>query len=166
MKKLYIVRHAKSDWDSPLTPDFDRSLNERGFKNALQIGEFLRKSSISAQLIISSPALRAITTAQLIAKEINYSPEKILQEPNFYNFNTDGDNVLETLAKLPNHTQSVMVFGHNDTFSMLANRLTHQKVKHMPTCSVVAITFNTNTWESIFEANSILDFFITPKQLN
>ncbi|NIP30788.1 MAG: hypothetical protein GTO02_12900, partial [Candidatus Dadabacteria bacterium] len=81
---LLLVRHAKSSWDNADLQDFDRPLNKRGFKNAPEMGKRLLKKGLIINLIYSSPALRAITTAELIAKEIGYESSKIIYKPEIY----------------------------------------------------------------------------------
>ena len=72
IKKLYIIRHAKSDWSDDTLKDFDRPLNKRGLKNAPFMGSLLKNKNINPDLILSSPALRAITTAEIIANRVEY----------------------------------------------------------------------------------------------
>ena len=84
MKKLYIIRHGKSDWGNPEVNDFNRPLNHRGLKDAPRVGKHLLTSYEKADTIISSPAKRAITTAKLIANEINYPDSSIIENENIY----------------------------------------------------------------------------------
>ena len=85
MKRLTLIRHAKSSWDDASLPDFDRPLNERGLRDAPKIGVHLAQNSITLpDKIISSPALRGISTACLIAKEIGYPEDTIELEPRLY----------------------------------------------------------------------------------
>ena len=78
MKKLFLVRHAKSSWSNPDLDDFDRPLNKRGKRDAPFMGKVLNERNIFPDLIISSPAERAFITAQTIAEQINY-PLKDIQ---------------------------------------------------------------------------------------
>ena len=84
MKTLYVVRHAKSSWDQEDLSDFDRPLNERGLKNAPEMAQRLMEGSTIPQLIISSPAKRAISTARILAKEFGISEDAIKQEASIY----------------------------------------------------------------------------------
>ncbi|MCC6685100.1 MAG: histidine phosphatase family protein, partial [Bacteroidia bacterium] len=79
MKQLVLVRHAKSDWANPELKDFDRPLNERGKQNAPEMGKRLASKKWPVDLIVSSPAKRALKTARLLAKEIHYATDDIDQ---------------------------------------------------------------------------------------
>lgn len=83
MKTLFLIRHAKSSWDDPNKDDFDRPLNERGKRNAPFMGKLLKKENILPDLIISSPAKRAIATAKIIADETGYPKNKIHTDSKF-----------------------------------------------------------------------------------
>ena len=84
MKTLFLVRHAKSSWDDTTLPDKDRPLNERGERDAPKMGKRLAKRDVKTDLILSSPARRALTTAKIIAKSIDYKPKKIVVDDRLY----------------------------------------------------------------------------------
>jgi len=89
VKTLYIVRHAKSSWDDANQPDIDRPLNKRGLKAAPEMGKLLKKKNIMPQLWISSPALRARTTAELFAAEMDKRGKDIIIDDVLYSFKED-----------------------------------------------------------------------------
>ena len=163
MKKLFIVRHAKSSWDSPGIRDFDRVLMEVGKKRTRKVIQFLRQKEIKVDLIISSPAVRAYQTAKLIAKGINYPIDSIKPEMKFY----DGEieQILDIIYGIANDYSSIMIVGHNPTFSDLASLILKTGIEILPTTGVAAISFNTNNWEKVPESEVKLDFFISPKML-
>ena len=78
MKTLFLVRHAKSSRDDPSLPDRDRPLDDRGKQDAPKMGRRLAKRDVKPELLLSSPALRALTTAQLIAEEVGYERNAIV----------------------------------------------------------------------------------------
>ena len=78
-KKLLIIRHAKSDWNNPDLRDFDRPLNERGERNAPEMAKRLIKNDLVPQLLVSSPAVRALTTAELFAQVLGFDKKAIVQ---------------------------------------------------------------------------------------
>ena len=84
MKKLYLARHAKSSWKNPDLDDYDRPLNKRGIRDAPFIGKKLKEKNILPDLIISSPAIRAITTAKELAAQMGYPEENIILDENIY----------------------------------------------------------------------------------
>src|SRR5437870_1380458 len=84
MKKLLLIRHAKSSWDEITQKDFDRPLNDRGHKDAPKIAKRLLKKDISIDAFISSPAVRALTTAEYFAEAFDVKKKQIVQEPALY----------------------------------------------------------------------------------
>jgi len=164
MKTLYLVRHAKSSWDHPGLSDSERPLMDKGIRKSKRVIESLQKKQISPDLIISSPAVRAIETARLFARGLGCSEEKILIDRKIY----DGhyDHILDLIYATSNQLDSLMLFGHNPTFNNLANLLVHPGIDEMPTSAVVGISFATDKWEDVPNAKSRLLFKLTPKNLS
>jgi phosphohistidine phosphatase len=161
MKHLTIIRHAKSSWDHPDLDDILRPLNERG-KNALKIiGKYLLQKQIQPDLIISSPATRAIDTASGIGEIIWYDKKDISVEPVVY-FGTSAA-VISMLQGIENSIKDVFLFGHEPILSSLIFQLTKNHLEKFPTCSVCRISLKTDKWSSIKTGN--IEFFITPKQV-
>ncbi|MBC7913981.1 MAG: histidine phosphatase family protein, partial [Pyrinomonadaceae bacterium] len=100
MKQLLIVRHAKSDWNTDASSDFDRPLNKRGARDAPEMAERLLKKHIIPQLIVSSPALRALTTAKYFADVFNIDKKLIQTEPSIYE--ASATTLLSVVNKLDN----------------------------------------------------------------
>lgn len=166
MKQLLLVRHAKSSWDNPSLPDFARPLNERGLKDAPKVGKYLYQKGVKPDALISSPANRAHTTATLIAQELHYPIEKITTNFKLYVFSYDVSDVLPVITGLPDTYNFVMLFGHNPTFTELANYFTHRHFPdENPTCSVVALEFNTPHWQLASPQNARLMWHVFPKML-
>jgi len=159
MKKLYIIRHAKSDWDDASLDDYDRPLNKRGERNAPFMGKVLSKKNIKPDLILSSPALRAITTAQLIAKEVNY--EKAIT-PNQYIYEAYVTALQEIVQYIHDSHETVFLVGHNPGVSALAYMLCGLK-ESLPTCAVVEIQFDCHSWMDASRDNSTLVSYDFPK---
>jgi phosphohistidine phosphatase len=84
MKTLFLIRHAKSSWESTALPDKDRPLNDRGKRDAPKMGKRLAKRDVKPDLILSSPARRALTTAEIIAKKLNYKRRDIVVDDRLY----------------------------------------------------------------------------------
>src|SRR6516164_4541044 len=89
MKTLFLVRHAKSSRDDPVLPDKERPLNERGRRDAPRMGERLAKRGVKPDIIVSSPAVRALTTAELIARELDYDLRDIAVDKRLYSASAD-----------------------------------------------------------------------------
>ncbi len=163
MKNLLIMRHAKSDWSDNSLADFDRPLNNRGKKAAPFMGTELLKRNKKPDLIISSPANRAKTTAEKVAEAVGYS-KKIQLEKDFYFGYTD--EIIEVLKKVDYQNNTVLIFGHNPTFesliSVLANNNSYIR---MPTASVASLLFEIDDWIALKKNTGKLEWLISPKEL-
>jgi phosphohistidine phosphatase len=146
MKTLFLVRHAKSSKDDPALPDKKRPLNDRGRRDAPKMGERLAKRDVEPDLILSSPAVRALTTAQLFAEELDYKAKNIVVDDRLYA--STADDLLEVIHELDDAHKRVMVFGHNPEMSDLAHRLS-DKIGDMPTCAVAEFEFDSKSWTAV-----------------
>jgi len=126
--------------------DEERPLDARGERDAPKVGKRLAKAGAKPDLILSSPAKRALTTARVIAKELGYKRKKIVIDDRLYA--AEADVVLDVIQRLGNEADSVMLFGHNPELTELAHRLS-RKITRMPTCAVAEFTFDVNSWSRI-----------------
>jgi len=162
MKTLYLVRHAKSSWDNPNYSDIERPLNKRGKREAPFMGKLLKKEKAKPDIIYSSPAVRASTTAEIIAKEISYPEEKIVRDENIYE---SGIKELEEIIQgIPNDNTVVMLFGHNPGLTHFVNHLGDKYIDNMPTCSIVGIEFDVNSWREVERNKGKIFLFEYPKK--
>jgi phosphohistidine phosphatase len=166
MKKLIIVRHAKSSWDNPLLSDFDRPLNKRGEKDAPRMAKRLKERKIVPDVIITSPAIRALTTCREFCKELHYPADRILQEKNLYHATEDQIlSVLKTVKDHPRDSEEVVVlFGHNPGLTDFANALLNEEIENIPTCGIVGCTISVKNWRALDFGSGHLDFFDFPKR--
>jgi phosphohistidine phosphatase len=146
VKTLFLVRHAKSSRDDPTLPDRERPLSNRGRHDAPQMGKLLAGRGVRPDLIVTSPALRAQTTAQMIADEIGYQHKGIVTHDRLYASSSDG--LLAVIRALDNELDSVMLFGHNPEFTELARRLSSE-IADMPTCAVAEFRYRTKAWTDV-----------------
>ena len=160
MKNLLIIRHAKSDWGDGGLSDIERPLADRGLKDAKMMGEVLEKKEIKPGIMISSPALRAFSTCRIIADKLGYDRNAIKVEQVLY-FGEIGE-ILKMLEKYLPTAQTICIFGHNPTFSELANNLCPDFGTEMPTCSVVSLELDTKN-KSIKPGSAKLLWFDYPK---
>lgn len=160
MKKLYLIRHAKSSWKNLDIDDFERPLNKRGEKNAPFMGEILKNQDVIPDLIISSPALRAKTTAKIIAKKIKYR-KKVTYEKKIYE--ASSSDLLQILHSIDDTNKIVFLVGHNPSLNDLAEYFV-EFYNNIPTCGVVEIVFNTKKWSKIVQENAQLLSFDYPKK--
>jgi phosphohistidine phosphatase len=149
MKTLFLVRHAKSSWDNTALPDKDRPLADRGKRDAPKMGRRLLKRDVKPDLILSSPATRALSTAELIAKKLDYKRKNIAVRDCLYPGGVD--DLLNVIHKLDDKLERVMLFGHNPGLTELAHRLSSE-ITHVPTCAIAAFTFDAKSWSNIGKA--------------
>jgi phosphohistidine phosphatase len=162
VKLLTLIRHAKSSWDFPELSDFDRPLNKRGQRNAPDMGKRLADLSIRPDLIVTSPARRAIDTALIIAEAIDYPSEKLRQELRIYEA-TPGE-LIRVIAGLPDECQHAFLVGHNPGLTLLANTLTGSSIDNVPTCGVVRCTLHLDAWSETEPGCGRLIDFDYPKR--
>jgi phosphohistidine phosphatase len=148
VKTLFLVRHAKSSRDDPSLPDRERPLDDRGRKDAPAMGKRLSKRGVKPDLLVSSPALRALTTAQLIADEIGYQRTDILVDERLYA--SSPDDLLAVICALDDKVERAMLVGHNPEFTDLAHRLSSEIVD-MPTCAIAEFRFDAKAWVDVGE---------------
>ena len=146
MKTLFLIRHAKSSWDDTALADKDRPLNDRGKRDAPKMGERLAKRRVKPDLILSSPATRALTTAEIIAKKLDYKRKNIVVDDRLYA--VEADELLDVIRQLGDKVERVMLIGHNPELTELAHRLS-SKITHLPTCAVAEFTFDAKSWSRI-----------------
>ena len=146
MKTLFLIRHAKSSWDDSALPDKDRPLHNRGKRDATKMGERLANRDVKLDLILSSPATRALETAETIAKKLDYRRRDIVVDDRLYA--VEADDLLEVIHKLADKLKRVMLFGHNPELTELAHRLSTE-ITHMPACAGAEFTFDVKSWSDI-----------------
>ncbi|MCB0795673.1 MAG: histidine phosphatase family protein [Flavobacteriales bacterium] len=160
MRTLYITRHAKSSWDDLGIRDHDRPLNDRGERDLPLMARRFAERRESLDLMVSSTAVRARSTATGFAHELAVPQEQILLRPALYLATVDG--WLEVLAALPNDATQVMCFGHNPGSSDLVWTLTGEQID-LPTCATVRIDLDVDEWAAIAQDTGSLIWFDSPK---
>ncbi len=145
MKTLTLVRHAKSSWDYPELRDRDRPLNKRGERDAPVMGQRISAAGIRPSLIITSPAVRALTTAKTIAAEIGYPLEFLQREAGLYLASLD--DFLAIVAAQDAGFNNIMVVGHNPGLTAFANFLSPSLTSNVPTSGVVCVNVDRENWD-------------------
>jgi phosphohistidine phosphatase len=163
MKTLYLVRHAKSSWSHPGLSDFNRPLSDTGIKRNRKIIRYLNEKSVSVDLIISSPAVRTLETAKLIAAGIDYPIENIYQDPALYEAGLH--DFLNVIYDTPDEINSLMVVGHNFTITHVANFFLGPEIEMLPTSGLVGISFVSEHWRAIPSVQPEQLFVVFPKML-
>jgi phosphohistidine phosphatase len=161
MKKLLLVRHAKSDWDNPKLSDFERPLNQRGHKNAPEMALRILKKKIIPQQIVSSPATRALTTAEYFAEVFQVKKSTIVKEESIYE--ASSNTLLKIINRLSNDYDFIALFGHNPGITHLINGLSNADISNVPTCGMALIEFPFDDWSMISAGTGQLSLFDYPK---
>jgi len=163
MKTLTLIRHAKSSWKHADLADRDRSLNKRGKQDRYLMGQRLREMNIRPDRIFSSPAARAIKTANIISDLLDYPRDQIVIEEAIYMQGIDA--LLDLIRNFSDQWQCVLLIGHNPELTALTNDLTDAHIANIPTCGVASITLTTERWRETENHLCILTHFDTPNQL-
>ncbi|WP_316749809.1 SixA phosphatase family protein [Pedobacter gandavensis] len=161
MKQLLLIRHGKSDWGNSHISDFERPLNARGLRNAPEMASRIVKKDLIPQLLVSSPAVRALTTAKHFAEVWNKPLQKIQEEPSIYEANVMA--LLNVVNNLSDKHDSVALFGHNPGLTEFANYLSNANIYNIPTCGTVLMEFPFEKWEQLSNHTGNLLAFDFPK---
>jgi len=161
MKTLYLIRHAKSAWNEVDTSDFERKISKKGKKDVNTMGSYLSLVGIKPQLILSSCALRAQETTDLLADKIDFNGKiHYLQEL----YLTAVEDIREIISIQEDEIDSMFIVGHNPHLQELANTLIDDHISKFPSLGVIAINFEMSYWSEISSVRGSIDFFIFPKQ--
>ena len=171
MKRLGLLRHAKSSWDAPALGDFDRPLNDRGRKAASRIGAEFRTLGLDYQLALVSPARRAADTFALVRDGWGADLD-VRAEPRLYG--ASFDDLLAIIAETPPEVERLLLVGHNPGLHQLATRLTSGEGSpsqsalsaKLPTGSLVEIALRSDSWQPVPKVGGELLRFLRPRDLN
>ncbi len=162
MKKLYLMRHSKSDWSDVSLGDFERGLNKRGFNDAILMGKVLKSKGAVFDLVFSSAAKRAELTAVIVSSICRYDVDNIKTKESLYLCGTG--ELKDAIKNLPKSADSVLITAHNPTCEEFMEELGFN-IEKFPTSAVALIEFKTKEWQESFQSKRKLKFFIYPKKL-
>lgn len=160
MKNLILIRHAKSSWDYNVI-DEKRPLANRGISDAHLVSEEFRSSYFQADAIFSSPANRALSTCKIFIKNLKMHDNLLTINNKLYDFS--GENVMEFIKNIDKQYDNVIIFGHNFAFTSISNRLGSEFIDNLPTCGLVWLQFDIDSWNDITKGKTKL--IIKPKDL-
>lgn len=147
MRTLVMIRHAKSSWANPLQSDFERPLNDRGKKDAPEMGAKLKKMGLIPDLIISSTAKRTRQTAKKIAEETGYDPDDIRWEEKLYHCIPSVFE--EVIYEVSDRVKTIFIVAHNPGITDFVNQLSPGfSIDNMPTCGIVGARLETKEWNN------------------
>jgi phosphohistidine phosphatase len=162
MRTLYLLRHAKSSWKDETLSDFDRPLKGRGRRAAEQMGQVLAEEKLKSPLVVSSPAVRARETTELVLESAGLKIKPRFEERIY---EADVRTLLVVVQSISDSSDTAIMVGHNPGFENLLSYLTGDN-RHMPTCALAKIEFDTASWSEVSEEETgRLEMFVTPKGL-
>lgn len=153
-KTLVFVRHGKSGYDAYVGADMQRHLAERGYADAMDSLRWCQSQDIIPDLIVSSPAIRAFSTAVIFANGYAYPPGSILLQDAVYEATVH--QLLYVISALPAKAETVLLFGHNPGFTDIVNFLCGPVLHHLPTAGVAVVKFKTGQWPEAGPATATL----------
>jgi phosphohistidine phosphatase len=162
MKKLYIIRHAKSSWDSSAKSDFDRPLNKRGQRDAPLMGKVLKNRAIKPDLIISSSAKRAKKTAMIISEKIGYKESEILFDGDLYL--ASASEILEIVQDVSSDIETLFVIAHNPGMTDFINHFCKERITNLPTTGIFSMEFDILDWKALKSNSAQNCLFDYPKK--
>tara|TARA_R110001583_G_scaffold167774_1_gene320584 strand:+ start:2035 stop:2520 length:486 start_codon:yes stop_codon:yes gene_type:complete len=146
MKQLILVRHAKSSWKHDVI-DHERPLKNRGFNDAEIVSNYLKNSALNVDLVLSSDAMRAKTTAGIFISNLEFNEEIFNLNHDLYDFS--GENLVKTIKQCDDKITNLMVFGHNHAITAFVNTFGNTYINNVPTSGVVVIEFKINSWKNL-----------------
>jgi phosphohistidine phosphatase len=162
LKKIYIIRHAKSD-QSFFGNDFERPLNERGKSDAQLMAKRLMAKKIKIDALVSSPAKRAKKTAELFSEVFKIPADEIIFISALYH--ASSEVFYDVISTFPDDVNAVAIFSHNPGITHFINSLnTAFKVDNMPTCAIFATEADITQWSGFSKVKKEFLFFDYPKK--
>jgi len=162
MKTLILIRHAKSSWENRSLSDFERPINDRGKRDAPFMAGVLKKKNLKSELILSSPAKRALTTAKIFAEELEITKKEIAINKHIYE--ADRKTLLKILLGNDDSVNNVMLFGHNPGLTYLSNYLCDFELDNIPTCGIICMQLDYDSWRFLGNKSCSFIFFEYPKK--
>ncbi|MEJ0077572.1 MAG: histidine phosphatase family protein [Alphaproteobacteria bacterium] len=171
MRRLMLLRHAKSDWSMPGTRDQDRPLSVRGREAAPRMGTYMARHGLVPDLVIASPATRVTDTLALVLPAFAKQPKA---QPDARLYETDADALLAVIKETPRSVHNLLLVGHNPSLADLASLLMasgdveirQRIIEKFPTAALAVIDFPLDDWSKIHARSGRLDRFVPPKALD
>lgn len=163
-KKLFLVRHAKTEEGGIDKRDFDRVLTNRGLQDSTRLGKYFNTKNLKPDQVLSSDAARAYATAELIASQVGYEISRIHINHGIYEASVR--TLFQLVSDLKDEWDSVMIVGHNPPINYLAEYLSGADIGHMYTGSCAVITFDTDSWMEVSQGSGELEEYVIAKKLD
>ncbi|MBK7628089.1 MAG: histidine phosphatase family protein [Bacteroidales bacterium] len=164
MKKLIFVRHGRAEDPSSDFSDFQRSLTPKGKSIAKLMAKKLSEEEDNPGILVTSTAFRALETAIIFGEVLGIKPEKIVPDTNIY-YKMSFNYLMDLLSRTENETDTIILFGHNPSFSELPDSLSKEGCDFMPKCGIAGISFNIKNWSEIKLGTGKLEYFLKPEKV-
>jgi phosphohistidine phosphatase len=161
MKTLVIVRHAKSSWADPSLADHERPLNKRGERDAPLMGARLAEWGPPVDRVISSSAVRALATAEIVTQEMGLPWDEIVIDEGLYH--ASEEEMLEMIQEQDDYIDGLMMIGHNPGMTYLVNDISDLDLDNLPTSGVVVLQFDVDSWSEIGQVEAVTAEIDYPK---
>ena len=161
---LYLLRHARTLEKEVSQTDQERELATVGLQNSTRMGIYMAQNKFLFNYIVSSPAVRAVQTAHLVAEQIKYDTEKIFLNEEIYEASVR--TLLNVINNFKDEWKSVLLVGHNPSVTYLAEYITGAEIGHVTTCGLLHMVIRGNKWSAVGEKSSELKSYIYPDLLN
>lgn len=163
MKKIIFVRHGRAEETSSMISDFERSLTNKGKNISEQMALKLKERETGKRILVTSPAFRAYETAVVFARVLEYDPDDIILKSNLYSRATL-NSFSEIFENISNDIDSVILFGHNPSFTEIPDRLSKNGCDFLPKSGIVCLSFKTDAWRGIVREKGIIEYFLKPEK--
>jgi phosphohistidine phosphatase len=161
MKTLYLLRHGHAETKA-VQPDSSRNLDKEGRDEVQGTADKMLKGGINPELIISSHAIRAFQTAEIVAKTLGYNIKNIAIEKGIYY--TDTETLIEVIERQEDKYQSILIAGHNPTITELAREISKAFNEQLPTGALAAFELHTNSWDNFMKNERKYLFCFYPQE--
>ncbi|MBT8191505.1 MAG: histidine phosphatase family protein [Saprospiraceae bacterium] len=158
MKQLLLVRHAKSSWSDPGLRDIERPLNKRGLRDAPKMAGHLHSLKIIPDTLITSPALRTRMTAGYFAETFDIETAQVdIRQDLYFGSEFDWLHIINTLDET---IRCPAFFSHNPTITHFTNQFARNYIDNVPTCGVIHLQSEADTWEALhFDNTRMLNYY-------
>lgn len=163
MLRLTLIRHAKTEPAHPGQEDWDRALETRGQHDATEMGRRLKSRKLKPEKMLASPAVRALTTAQIMARELGIPSGKILSDERLYL--SAARDMLKVIHELGDDTRHLAVVGHNPGITDFADQISSERsMENMPTGATYTLEFDISNWSELAWSSGLNAEFDYPKK--
>jgi phosphohistidine phosphatase len=164
MRRLTLVRHAKTEPAAPGQEDWDRVLEPRGQRDAPEMARRVKDAFGKPDRILASPAIRAITTANIMARVLGVPAARIVQDERLYLASPRA--ILDVIQEAATSEKHLMLVGHNPGITEFADKISGERsIDNMPTCAVYSLEFEIARWDDLIWATGVNADFDYPKKV-